>query len=109
MVLVSPIMLVTAILVKLTSPGPIIYKQIRVGMGRKEFWIYKFRSMRCDAAIPGEIGWTTENDPRKTKFGAFIRKTSIDELPQFFNVLKGDMSIVSAPARAASLCYPVSA
>ena len=50
--------------------------------------------MRCDAAIPGEIGWTTENDPRKTKFGAFIRKTSIDELPQFFNVLKGDMSIV---------------
>ncbi|MBP8865239.1 MAG: undecaprenyl-phosphate glucose phosphotransferase [Acetobacterium sp.] len=94
MVLVSPIMLVTAILVKLTSPGPIIYKQIRVGMGRKEFWIYKFRSMRCDAAIPGEIGWTTENDPRKTKFGAFIRKTSIDELPQFFNVLKGDMSIV---------------
>ncbi|MBC3899932.1 undecaprenyl-phosphate glucose phosphotransferase [Acetobacterium malicum] len=94
MILVSPIMLVTAILVKMTSPGPIIYKQIRVGMGRKEFWIYKFRSMRCDAAIPGEIGWTTENDPRKTKFGAFIRKTSIDELPQFFNVLKGDMSIV---------------
>lgn len=94
LILVSPVMIVTGILVKITSPGPMIYKQIRVGMGRKEFWIYKFRSMRCDASIPGEIGWTTENDPRKTKFGAFIRKTSIDELPQFFNVLKGDMSIV---------------
>lgn len=94
LLLVSPIMIVTAILVKVTSPGPIIYKQIRVGMGRKEFWIYKFRSMKCDASIPGEIGWTTKNDPRKTKLGPFIRKTSIDELPQFFNVLKGDMSIV---------------
>lgn len=94
LILVSPIMLITAILVKVTSPGPIIYKQIRVGMERKEFWIYKFRSMRTDTPMDGEIGWTTENDPRKTKFGAFIRKTSIDELPQFFNVLKGDMSIV---------------
>lgn len=94
LILVSPIMIITAILVKITSPGPVIYKQIRVGMGRKEFWIYKFRSMRSDASIPGEVGWTIENDPRKTKFGAFIRKTSIDELPQFVNVLKGDMSIV---------------
>ena len=95
LVLISPILLVTAILVKLTSPGPVIYKQIRVGMGRKEFWIYKFRSMRCDASITsGDVGWTTADDPRKTKFGTFIRKTSIDELPQFINVLKGDMSIV---------------
>lgn len=95
LILVSPIMLMTAILVKLTSPGPVIYKQIRVGMGRKEFWIYKFRSMRCEASLAsGDVGWTTADDPRKTKFGAFIRKTSIDELPQFFNVLKGDMSIV---------------
>jgi Undecaprenyl-phosphate glucose phosphotransferase len=94
LILVSPVMLVTAVLVKVTSPGPIIYKQIRVGMGRRDFWIYKFRSMRCETANTGDTGWTTENDPRKTKFGAFIRKTSIDELPQFFNVLKGDMSIV---------------
>jgi Undecaprenyl-phosphate glucose phosphotransferase len=95
LILVSPIMLLTAILVKITSPGPIIYKQIRVGMARKEFYIYKFRSMRCDASEQtGDVGWTTEDDPRKTKFGSFIRKTSIDELPQFFNVLKGDMSIV---------------
>ncbi|KNZ43082.1 undecaprenyl-phosphate glucose phosphotransferase [Acetobacterium bakii] len=94
LIIVSPIMIVTAFLVKITSPGPIIYKQIRVGMGRKEFWIYKFRSMRSDAPKSDDNGWTTANDPRKTKFGAFIRKTSIDELPQFFNVLKGDMSIV---------------
>ncbi|MBK5244420.1 MAG: undecaprenyl-phosphate glucose phosphotransferase [Eubacteriaceae bacterium] len=94
LIIVSPIMIITALLVKVTSPGPVIYKQIRVGMERKEFWIYKFRSMRCDTPKVGDTGWTTENDPRKTKFGAFIRKTSIDELPQFFNVLKGDMSIV---------------
>jgi Undecaprenyl-phosphate glucose phosphotransferase len=92
--LISPVLIITAVLVKITSPGPIIYKQIRVGMGRKEFWIYKFRSMRCDLSKVGDTGWTTEDDPRKTKFGAFIRKTSIDELPQFINVLKGDMSIV---------------
>ncbi len=94
LILVSPIMVVTTILVKLSSPGPIIYKQVRIGMGRREFWIYKFRSMRCDAKTNGAIEWTTPNDPRKTGFGTFIRKTSIDELPQFFNVLKGDMSIV---------------
>lgn len=90
----SPVMLITGILVKLTSPGPMIYKQIRVGMARKEFVIYKFRSMRQDIPEVGETGWTTEDDPRKTKFGTFIRKTSLDELPQFFNVLKGDMSVV---------------
>lgn len=94
LLIVSPVMLVTAVLVKTTSPGPTIYKQVRVGMNRKEFQIYKFRSMRCDTDVPDDIGWTTENDPRKTKIGALIRKTSIDELPQFINVLKGDMSIV---------------
>jgi len=94
LIIVSPIMIITAMLVKITSPGPIIYKQIRVGMSRKEFWIYKFRSMRSDTPKSDDNGWTTANDPRKTKLGAFIRKTSIDELPQFFNVLKGDMSIV---------------
>lgn len=94
LILFSPVMLITGILVKLTSPGPMIYKQIRVGMARKEFVIYKFRSMRQDIPEVGETGWTTEDDPRKTKFGTFIRKTSLDELPQFFNVLKGDMSVV---------------
>lgn len=94
LIVLSPLLLVTAILVKLTSPGPIIYKQVRVGMNRRDFEIYKFRSMRNDMPEVGNTVWTTEDDPRKTKFGSFIRKTSIDELPQLINVLKGDMSIV---------------
>lgn len=85
---------IIAILVKVTSPGPVIYKQVRIGMNRREFNIYKFRSMRNDIPEKGDTLWTTEDDPRKTKFGAFIRKTSIDELPQLFNVLKGDMSLI---------------
>lgn len=93
-IVLSPFLLIVALLVKLTSPGPIIYKQVRVGMNRKEFEIYKFRSMRNDIPEVGETEWTVENDPRRTAFGTFIRKTSIDELPQFFNVLKGDMSVV---------------
>ncbi len=88
----SPIMLFTAIIIKLTSDGPIIFKQKRVGLDKKIFTMYKFRSMRVNAQQ--ETGWSTNIDPRKTKFGSFIRKFSIDELPQFFNVLKGDMSLV---------------
>ena len=79
---------------KCTSPGPIIYKQERVGLNRKNFNMYKFRSMRVQTTEEEKDKWTTQNDPRKTKWGAFMRKTSIDELPQFFNVLKGDMSVV---------------
>ena len=94
LIVFSWLYLILAILVKLTSPGPIIYKQIRVGMNRREFYIYKFRSMRNDIPEKGDKLWTTEDDPRKTKFGSFIRKTSLDEIPQFFNVLKGDMSII---------------
>ena len=77
---------------KLSSPGPIIFKQLRVGKDKKEFYMYKFRSMRVNARE--QTGWSTNEDPRKTAFGSFIRKCSIDELPQFFNVLKGDMSLV---------------
>ncbi len=91
-IIISPVLLVTAILVKLTSPGPIIFKQKRVGNNRKEFCMYKFRSMRVHDAV--DYRWTKENDPRNTKFGSFIRKTNIDELPQFFNILKGDMSLI---------------
>lgn len=91
-ILCSPIMLVTAIGTKLSSPGPIIFKQERIGLNKKPFTMYKFRSMRVNAIE--KTGWTTLDDPRKTKFGSFIRKFSIDELPQFFNVLKGDMSLV---------------
>lgn len=91
-ILTSPIMLFAAIGVRISSPGPILFRQKRVGMHNKEFTIYKFRSMRVNAKESS--GWTTDYDPRKTRFGNFIRKFSIDELPQFFNVLKGDMSIV---------------
>ena len=91
-VITSPLMLFTAIGVKLSSPGPILFRQIRVGRHNKEFTMYKFRSMRVNDSQ--QTGWSTDEDPRKTKFGAFIRKMALDELPQFFNVLKGDMSLV---------------
>ena len=93
-VITSPIMIVTAIAIKLTSPGPIIFKQERIGHNSKPFMMYKFRSMKVQDPNEEKSEWTTKDDPRKTFVGNFIRKTSIDELPQFFNVLKGDMSVV---------------
>jgi len=90
----SPLFLIIALAIKIESPGPVIFKQIRVGMNRKNFTMYKFRSMRIQTEEESSTQWTTENDPRKTRVGCFIRKTSIDELPQLFNVLKGDMSLV---------------
>lgn len=87
-------MLVTALLVRLTSPGPVIFKQTRVGLHNREFRMYKFRSMVVQEAAKEENGWTKKGDARVTGIGRFIRKTSIDELPQLFNVLKGDMSLV---------------
>ncbi|MFQ8998989.1 undecaprenyl-phosphate glucose phosphotransferase [Allofournierella massiliensis] len=91
-VLTSPIMLIAAIGVKLSSPGPILFRQQRVGLNKKLFTMYKFRSMRVNASQ--DTGWSQNSDPRKTWFGSLIRKCSIDELPQFFNVLKGDMSLI---------------
>lgn len=93
-IITSPIMLVTAIAIKLTSPGPIIFKQERIGYRGKPFMMYKFRSMYVQNPEEEKSEWTTKNDSRKTPVGNFIRKTSIDELPQFFNVLKGQMSVV---------------
>ena len=91
-VITSPLMLIAAVGVKLSSPGPVLFKQERVGRNKQTFYMYKFRSMRVNAAE--KTGWSRNEDPRKTPFGSFIRKFSIDELPQFFNVLKGDMSLV---------------
>lgn len=91
-VVTSPVMLIAAIGVKLSSPGPIFFRQQRVGRNKAPFQMYKFRSMRVNAAE--KTGWSRDQDPRKTRFGSLIRKCSIDELPQLFNVLKGDMSLV---------------
>lgn len=93
-ILFSPVMLITAILVKTTSNGPLVFKQERVGLQNRPFYMYKFRSMVVQNEIVEKGEWTTKNDPRVTPIGKFIRKTSIDELPQLFNVLKGDMSLV---------------
>ncbi|WP_432626491.1 undecaprenyl-phosphate glucose phosphotransferase [Brotaphodocola sp.] len=92
--LFSPIMLVTAILIKLTSPGPLIYCQERVGLHNRPFKMYKFRSMEVQDPRQEKKQWTSPHDPRVTPIGRFIRKTSIDEMPQLFNVLFGDMSLV---------------
>ncbi len=89
-----PVMLVTAVLVKTTSKGPLIYKQERVGLHNQTFQMYKFRSMEVQSAKSEKRAWTVRDDPRVTKVGRVIRKTSIDELPQLFNILKGDMSLV---------------
>jgi exopolysaccharide biosynthesis polyprenyl glycosylphosphotransferase len=91
LVITSPIMLAVAIAVKLDSPGPVFFIQERVGLDNRPFQLVKFRSMRIDA---DPMGWTTANDPRRTKVGSFIRRFSLDELPQFFNVLIGEMSVV---------------
>ena len=90
----SPVMLVMCILIKLTSPGPLIYRQERVGLHNKTFWMYKFRSMEVQPEAEEKKAWTVKNDPRVTGIGKFMRRTSIDELPQFFNILRGDMSLV---------------
>lgn len=87
-------MLIVAIAIKLTSKGPIIYSQVRIGLHNKEFKMYKFRSMEVQSESAEKKAWTTLNDPRVTPIGKFIRKTSIDELPQLFNVLKGEMSLI---------------
>lgn len=94
LILFSPVMLITAVLIKLTAPGPLIYKQERVGLHNRPFPMYKFRSMVVQTASEEKTKWTTPHDSRVTPVGRFIRKTSIDEMPQFVNVLRGDMSLV---------------
>ncbi|RAP46319.1 MAG: undecaprenyl-phosphate glucose phosphotransferase [Methanosphaera sp. rholeuAM6] len=93
-VVLSPFLLIVALFVKFTSSGPIIYNQERVGADGKIFKIYKFRSMFSDNEYIDDKHWTKKNDPRITPVGKFIRKYSIDELPQFYNIFKGDMSLI---------------
>lgn len=108
--LCSPVLIVTAIAIKLTSPGPILFRQQRLGRDARPFEIFKFRSMRTELSDHKASVLTQKDDPRITPIGAFIRRTSIDELPQLFNVLRGDMSMVgprphAAEARAANALY----
>lgn len=92
LILTSPVMLLCAIGVRLSSPGPVIFCQTRVGLNKRPFSMYKFRSMRVNDAQ--ETAWSQDRDDRKTRLGSFLRKFSLDEFPQFWNVLKGDMSLV---------------
>lgn len=118
-ILTSPIMLITALLIKLESPGPVIFKQVRVGKDGEHFYCYKFRSMYVDAEqrlrelqakneADGPV-FKMKRDPRVTRVGRVIRKLSIDELPQLFNVLKGEMSLVgprpALPSEVAKYTY----
>lgn len=88
-----PVMLLTGLLVKLTSPGPVFYRQQRLGKDGKRFTLYKIRSMRVDSEKNGAC-WSVKGDPRITRVGRFLRATHLDELPQLINVLKGEMSLV---------------
>ena len=92
--MLSPLLALLAVLVKLTSPGPVFYRQERCGLNGRSFHMLKFRSMAADAEQQTGAVWAVKNDVRRTLFGAFLRRTSLDELPQLFNVLKGDMSLV---------------
>ena len=94
LIVLSPVMLVSAILIRLTSPGPAIFRQTRIGRGAKEYTIYKFRTMRVNSEHTGSGVYSDDSDPRMTGIGKILRKTSIDELPQLVNILKGDMSLI---------------
>lgn len=94
MILLAPVLLITALLIRATSPGPVLYRQARLGMDGREFSLVKFRTMRNDAEEANEPVWSIRADPRRTRLGAFLRKYSLDELPQLWNVFKGEMSLV---------------
>jgi exopolysaccharide biosynthesis polyprenyl glycosylphosphotransferase len=92
--LTGPLMLFIAGVTKVTSRGPVLFRQKRVGLNNAEFEMFKFRTMRVADNESSDTLWTISDDPRRTGFGAFLRRTSLDELPQFFNVLRGEMSVV---------------
>lgn len=94
LIILSPLLLILAVLVKVTSKGPVIFKQERVGLHNKKFYMYKFRSMEVQTESDEKKGWTVKNDPRVTRIGRIMRRTSMDELPQLWNILIGNMSLV---------------
>ena len=94
LIVLSPVMLIAALLIKFTSDGPAVFKQRRIGLGAKVFTIYKFRTMRVDSEHTGYGVYSDDHDPRMTWIGKILRKLSIDELPQLVNILKGDMSLI---------------
>jgi len=94
LIILSPLMITVAVIIKATSKGGAVYRQTRMGLNRKEFMMYKFRSMKLDEMKADEYKMAEKDDGRCTKIGAFIRKYGIDELPQLFNVIKGEMSLV---------------
>ena len=100
-----PIIIIFGILVKLEDGGPIFYKQERLGKNTKKFYIYKIRSMKIDAEKIGGAQWAEKDDPRITKIGKFIRKTRIDEIPQLFNILNGEMSLIGPRPERPELTY----
>lgn len=100
-----PLIAIFGLIVKMEDRGPIFYKQERLGKNLKVFYIYKIRSMRVDAEKIGGAQWAQKDDPRITKTGKFIRKTRIDEIPQLFNILKGDMSLIGPRPERPELTY----
>lgn len=94
MIISSPLLLLTAAVIKLDSPGPILFRQKRLGQGGKEFEMYKFRSMCVHAEHTGTGQYSFQGDPRVTRVGRFLRASSLDELPQLWNILKGEMSVI---------------
>jgi exopolysaccharide biosynthesis polyprenyl glycosylphosphotransferase len=94
LILSAPLMLLISVAIKLTSPGPVFFRQQRVGLSGKTFFMYKFRTMQDTGPGEGDRLWTKPDDPRRTRFGRWLRVASLDELPQFLNVLNGEMSVV---------------
>lgn len=94
LLLIAPLMLLICVVIKLTSAGPVFFRQERVGLSGRTFFMYKFRTMQHTGLGEGDRLWTKRDDPRRTRFGRWLRAASLDELPQFFNVLSGEMSVV---------------
>jgi len=94
LVVLSPVLLFVAALIRLTSPGPAIFRQTRIGRDAKRYTMYKFRTMRVNSEHDGLGAYSNDSDPRMTRIGVILRKTSVDELPQLINILKGDMSLI---------------